>query len=557
MRKIIGFIAVVISIALLGAPVHAGTSTITFDEFSTGAIDDLYGPCGVHFAAPAGAPSDDAEITAGGTWGITGNNGPQFLGCDGIVGDYGKSSGFVFELDDMGLTGFSFDVTCGAGTTTVNSLTVMPMNNGVPKFSCIQEVPLPAVNEWVSVDLSTCLPIDAVVVYVATDDTTDAYLGFDNVVLTGDVLCPDCESVAADFSADPNSGNAPLTVAFTDGSTDATSWAWDFGDGATSSDQNPTHTYYDAGTFSACLTAANECSSETVCMDITVDPPVCDPPTACFTADPASGEAPLDVAFSDCSEDGVSWMWDFGDGSTSGDRNPNHTYAVDGTYQVCLTVTNDCGATDMLCLGIVIDPMPEPPVAAFSAAPTSGCAALTVLFTDESSGGPTGWTWDFGDGTSSSEQHPTHTYSDPGTYTVTLNVVNDHGYDDEAQVDYITVDECHGPAVHVGKLYVWKQVWYGWKPYCRGRAWVQVIDESGKAVADAVVTAEWSDAVDETVTFTTNFNGWGMCSSDWISGTSEGPIKCIESFTLCVSDVEKDGFTYDPGANAETCKETE
>ena len=89
---------IVVVIVLLGTAVANAecTRTITFDEYSAGNIDGLYDDLGVGFAPPAGAPGHDAEIVPEGTWGITGNMGPQFLGCNGIVGEYGKSSGFVF-----------------------------------------------------------------------------------------------------------------------------------------------------------------------------------------------------------------------------------------------------------------------------------------------------------------------------------------------------------------------------------------------------------------------------------------------------------------------------
>jgi len=85
--------------------------------------------------------------------------------------------------------------------------------------------------------------------------------------------------------------------------------------------------------------------------------------------------------------------------------------------------------------GIVIDP----PVAAFIATPTSGVVPLTVQFTDQSTNTPTSWNWDFGDQNTSTEQHPSHAYQNPGTYTVALEVSNDGGDDTETKVDYITV----------------------------------------------------------------------------------------------------------------------
>jgi len=549
MRKIAVFFALVACMFLMAVPGQAATKTITitFDEGPLGIVGEFYADYGVHFAPPAGAPGDDAEIVAGGTWGITGNNGPRFLGCDGILGQYGKSSGFVFELD-MTFDSFAFDFTTGTGTTTTNKLTVMPFSGGSPDFMNIKSVALPGVNQWVTVDMSAAAPFEALIIYVATDDTTDAYLGFDNVVIGG---IP-CNAPVADFSADPVSGIAPLTVSFTDLSTGASSWSWDFGDGDTSSAQNPTHTYDSPGTYNVCLEVSNDCGTHTACMDIVVDPEPCDLPTACFTADPTSGDAPLTVTFADCSEDADSWLWDFGDGITSIEQNPTHTYSIasNDAYTVCLTVENECG-TDQVCAEITVIKPGAPPEAAFSADPTSGYAPLTVIFTDESTGNPTGWSWNFGDGETSSDQNPVHTYNDPGTYTVTLSVVNDYGFS-EAD-DVITVrEQGPGPAVHVNNMYVWKQVWFGWSSYCRGKAWVQVVDEAGAPVVNATVSGEWTGDVYTQCSFQTNRYGWGMCASDW-TACGQASTQCEADLTFCVTDIVKDGSTYDPGANVDTC----
>ncbi|AKB29102.1 cell surface protein [Methanosarcina siciliae T4/M] len=90
---------------------------------------------------------------------------------------------------------------------------------------------------------------------------------------------------------------------------------------------------------------------------------------------------------------------------------------------------------------------PVIPVAAFTASPTSGDAPLTVNFTDESTGSPTSWSWDFGDGDTSTEQSPSHTYSKAGNYTVNLTVENNAGSDFKLKSDYIEVSEASGSTV--------------------------------------------------------------------------------------------------------------
>ena len=142
-----------------------------------------------------------------------------------------------------------------------------------------------------------------------------------------------------------------LTADFTDQSTDSdgsvVSWAWDFGDGGTSTAQNPSHTYGAAGTYTVTLTVTDDAgATDTASQDVTVSSGSNAPPTADFTYTTTD----LAVDFTDQSTDSdgsiVSWAWDFGDGGTSTAQNPSHTYGADGTYTVSLTVTDDAGATD-------------------------------------------------------------------------------------------------------------------------------------------------------------------------------------------------------------------
>ncbi|UCG88703.1 MAG: PKD domain-containing protein, partial [Gemmatimonadota bacterium] len=153
-------------------------------------------------------------------------------------------------------------------------------------------------------------------------------------------------SPTADFSTSPTSGIAPLTVSFTDLSAgDPTSWEWDFGDGATSSEQNPSHEYLTPGSYSVSLTAANVGGSDTETKPdcVTVLPPP--PPTAGFSATPTTGIVPLTASFTDLSDgDPISWLWHLGDGSTSVEQNPSHEYEKAGSYTVSLTATNAGGS---------------------------------------------------------------------------------------------------------------------------------------------------------------------------------------------------------------------
>lgn len=146
--------------------------------------------------------------------------------------------------------------------------------------------------------------------------------------------------LTADFSATPLSGKAPLSVQFQDLTTgNPDTWSWNFGDGNTSSLQNPNHIYTTAGTYTVTLTASNASSSDSVTKTdyITVSP------DADFSANPLQGRVSLNVQFQDLSTGNPnSWNWDFGDGSSpSSLQNPKHTYTQSGIYTVVLTVSRD------------------------------------------------------------------------------------------------------------------------------------------------------------------------------------------------------------------------
>ena len=160
-----------------------------------------------------------------------------------------------------------------------------------------------------------------------------------------------------------------------------------------------------------------------------------------FTGMPRSGPAPLTVTFTDLSTGNpTQWVWNFGDDATSTEQNPDHTYTAPGTYTVTLTVTN-AGGSDPETKPNFITVSSLSLKAEFEADPTSGDAPLSVQFTDLSTGNPTQWNWDFGDGSTSTEQNPEHTYTAPGTYTVTLAATNAGGSDPEKKPNYITVTQ--------------------------------------------------------------------------------------------------------------------
>lgn len=244
----------------------------------------------------------------------------------------------------------------------------------------------------------------------------------------------------AEFSATPTSGCATLFVNYSnESSTNASTYQWTFqgGSPATSSLANPVVAYTTSGTYSVTLTSSNANGSSTIIKTnyITVQPL----PLSNFTFS-ANG---LTVTFTNTSTNGTSYLWDFGDGFTSTEVNPVHTYAVGGNYTVTLTTTNACGN---LSNTKTVNLTP-PPTASFQASPTAGCAPLTVQFTSTSTGTPTGYAWTFAGGNpaTSNLPNPSVVFASPGNYGVTLTVTNAGGSNTYTQNNFIQVNTTPTP----------------------------------------------------------------------------------------------------------------
>ena len=163
-------------------------------------------------------------------------------------------------------------------------------------------------------------------------------------------------------------------------------------------------------------------------------------PTADFGAAPRSGGTPLSVDFTDLSSGApTSWAWTFGDGGSSTAQHPTHVYTSAGTYAVSLAATNAEGSDTTTRAGYVVVTTPLPPTADFDATPTDGSAPLSVAFTDLSTGPPSTWLWEFGDGATSGLQHPVHVYTAPGIYSVTLTATNGGGSDSVTRTSLVNV----------------------------------------------------------------------------------------------------------------------
>ena len=161
-------------------------------------------------------------------------------------------------------------------------------------------------------------------------------------------------------------------------------------------------------------------------------------PTAAFSGNNLSGCAPLCVNFSDLStvtapDVVTSWSWDFGDGNTSTQQNPANCYNTPGVYSVTLTVTTGGGCANTLVLPNYINVYANP-VAAFTVSPQPTTILSSTLYFTDGSTNAASWTWSFGDvlNSSSNQQNPSFTYTDPICYQVELSVASTDGCVDTA-----------------------------------------------------------------------------------------------------------------------------
>lgn len=282
------------------------------------------------------------------------------------------------------------------------------------------------------------------------------------------------------------------TVTFTDGSTSSVSvasWFWDFGDGNTSTQQNPIHSYASVGTYTVCLTATNNCGfTDSTCQSVTVTS--CTGPISAYTFI----DAGLAVSFTDASTSTAppaTYLWDFGDGNTSSLQNPIHTYSADGTYTVCLLLVDQCDA-DTICQTVTVSSCVVP-----TAGFTIGGSEPTYTFTNTSTTtGIATYLWDFGDGNSSTLSDPSHTYTSNGTFTVVLTVTDSCGINSFTQTvtnSAVGIDELQLSSAIIFPNPSNDQVTFSSE---NGMDLVELIDGSGRLVASISVNGNVETTLD-------------------------------------------------------------
>lgn len=268
----------------------------------------------------------------------------------------------------------------------------------------------------IATDPTACVPIDTayttVVVYNTTVNASFAT-----------TLTDYCDSLKVDF-------NASTTGIIT-------SFFWDFGDGTTATGQNTSHTYTIPGLYTASLIVSDPLS----CNQFDTIEQVIDYThvlIAEISNDDFFGCPPFTINFSNTGYGGITFSWIFGDGQTSAEETPTHTYSSPGTYEGMLIIGDPaaCNVFDTAFFTVTV--LPYPPEAAFTADPTVIQDYVSEVHFFNQSSGANFYTWDFGDGTGSSDENPTHTYLLSGDYLACLTANNDGGCPDQA-CTFITV----------------------------------------------------------------------------------------------------------------------
>jgi PKD repeat protein len=210
-----------------------------------------------------------------------------------------------------------------------------------------------------------------------------------------------------------------LTVSFSNSSSGATSYLWNFGDNQTSTFENPEHTYADYGAYSISMIAINSCGSDTVDFEISLLVPI----MTAFNYSDVAGCASYEVLFTNTSTgtyDELLWSFPGGTPLTSSEQNPVVIYDTPGTYSVSLTASGAAGSNTFTLDDLVEILVPATPSFSWEAT-----EPLIVSFTNTSLNA-TSYFWTFGDGESSNEVNPVHEYAAFGDYEVTLNAENQY-----------------------------------------------------------------------------------------------------------------------------------
>lgn len=299
--------------------------------------------------------------------------------------------------------------------------------------------------------------------------------GADTLTLAGFIAVEGLPAANFGFDADD------LTVNFTNSSTDADDYLWQFEAGATSTALNPSYTFPAPGPYPVTLTATNECGSDVITIEVTAGTP----PQAAFTGAPLSGCLPVTVQFSSQSTgpvDTYNWSFPGGTPSASNDPNPSVSYAAPGQYPVTLTVSGVTGASTFTADNLVsVFVLPTP---AFDYTVDGNTVTFTNLSTNA-----TDYFWDFGDGNTSFETDPVHTFATDGFYQVTLNALTPACGNATSQnivIQTTATGEQAFPELRVFPNPVREMLFVEWASEPREALQIRLLDATGRVIIQRV-----------------------------------------------------------------------
>lgn len=265
---------------------------------------------------------------------------------------------------------------------------------------------------------------------------TTNFANCQSIVTSSLFSVPANNNITVSFTATPINQTLPNSTVTITNNTTPGPWVynWNFGDGTTSAAANPgSHVYATYGTYTITLTVTNNICVQSQSVTVTINPI---PPVLEFTYNPASGCSPLTVTFTNLSQfaDPTSYFWEFGTNQgTSRSVNPTYTYNEPGLYSVSLSATNVLGDTVKITKSNIIEVLPRP-MAQFAIKPVLVYIPGGKVYTDNQSFAAFSYVWDFGDGQTSTEFEPVHTYTTEGNYDITLIATSSAGCVDTMRV---------------------------------------------------------------------------------------------------------------------------
>jgi PKD repeat protein len=343
----------------------------------------------------------------------------------------GQSDSLVISVSTDGGATFTkvagyFETGTGNYATTFNSGN--PLFPNEPDQWCLEGIG----NSCLQIPLTGFVQEEEVQVRIRNKTLGGNNLFVDRIWLTTD--CFEVFPPEADFTSDVTEGCASFAVQFedlTNGVVDQYNWSFPGGTPSTSDEANPEVFYSQRGVYDVELNVTNSAGQDVVIKSAYIIVEDIPEPDFEFTV------FGREVAFLNTTPNALAYAWDFDDGFFSTEENPDHTYQFDGSYDVILEATNQCGTAEIMKT-VEIDAAAQ---AGFSASSTMVCEGESVSFDPSTSSNADGFSWTFEGGTpeSSTEEFPEITYNSSGLYEVTLVVVNTYGSDTLTRTDYIEV----------------------------------------------------------------------------------------------------------------------